>query len=207
VRRLLVGLLAGWLAGCTSLPALPAGDAALYVVARGWHTDIGLRVDATSASLAPWLQDFPGAHFVVFGFGERNFYMAHETDSFTMLAALLPSASAILLTALNAPPPVAFVEHEVVTLHVPAATVARIAGLIRQSLESQSDGAPVPLGNGPYAGSRFYASNETYDAFYTCNTWTARVLRDAGIPVRPDGVVFVSQLMRQVEWLAAAQAR
>ena len=36
-----------------------------------------------------------------------------------MLAALLPSKSAILMTALNAPPTEAFADHDVVVLHLP----------------------------------------------------------------------------------------
>jgi len=99
---------------------------------------------------------------------------------------------------------VAFVEHEVVTLHVPAATVARIAGLIRQSLESQSDGAPVPLGNGPYAGSRYFGASANYAGYYTCNTWIADALRSAQLPV--DGaILFASTVFRQARDVAACQ--
>ncbi len=62
------------------------------------------------------------------------------------------------------------------------------------------------LADGPYLGSAFYASNETYDGFHTCNTWTALLLRQAGFPMNPH-VLFADQVMRQVHAMAARQAR
>ena len=94
-----------------------------------------------------------------------------------MLAALLPSESAILLTALRASPIEAFADQKVVTLQLPRNGVEQIAALIWDGLEKTADGPPVRLGDGPYVGSVFYASSETYSAFHTCNTWTALLFK------------------------------
>ncbi len=196
--------MAALLAGCAAMP-VPDGEATVYVVGRGWHTDIGLRLEEIAGPLRSLEGDFPGARFLVFGFGERVYYMAREAGSADMLAALLPSRSAILMTALRAPPPEAFADQTVVTLRLSRAGVARIAAEIWQDLEKAPDGAAVRLGEGPYAGSRFYAASATYDLFYTCNTWTARILHDSGVPVSPAGVVFASQVMQPVAWIAAMQ--
>jgi len=209
VRAPIVALLAGWLAGCSALPpiAIPEGEATIYVIGRGWHTDIGLPVDAAIGPLASLERDYPGVRFLVFGFGERGYFMGHEAGSGAMLAALLPSQGAILLTALAASPVEAFAAHRVVTLHLPRASVERIAARLWQDLEIAADGSPVRLADGPYVGSVFYAGQATYDAFNTCNTWTARLLRDGGVPVDPRGVLFASQVMEQVAWIASVQAR
>ena len=61
--------------------------------------------------------------------------MAHDAGSGEMLAALLPSDSAILMTALRAPPAEAFVDQTVVTLHLPRSGVERIATRLWQGLE------------------------------------------------------------------------
>ena len=196
------------LGGCASVPrdaSVPDGQARIYVVERGWHTDIGLSVDEVSGPLASLESGFPGIRFMVFGFGERTFYMAHEENSFTMLGALLPSKSAILLTALRAPPDVAFADYEVATLRLPQTSVDRLADAIWRALEKQN-GAALRLADGPYLGSVFYAGSETYDAFYTCNTWTARLLRDAGFPVETH-VLFADQVMHQAQQIAARQRR
>ena len=114
MRALVVAPLAGWLAGCAVMPTdapVPDGEATIYVVGRGWHTDIGLSVDEVTGPLASLERDFPGIRFMVFGFGERAYYMAQNAGSGEMLAALLPSDSAILMTALRAPPAEAFVDQ------------------------------------------------------------------------------------------------
>jgi uncharacterized protein (TIGR02117 family) len=196
------------LSGCASVPhdaAIPDGDGRIFVVERGWHTDIGLPVDEVSGPLASLESGFPGIRFMVFGFGERTYYMAHDESSLTTLGALFPSRSAVLLTALRAPPDVAFADYHVAALRLPRSGVDRIADAIWQSLE-QRDGAAVRLADGPYVGSVFYAGSETYDAFRTCNTWTASLLRDAGFPVNTK-VLFADQVMRQAEQIAARQAR
>lgn len=122
-----------------------------------------------------------------------------------MLAALLPSESAILMTALNASPIEAFPGHKVIPLRLPPDNLARVAAQLWDDLEKTADGEALRLADGPYVGSAFYASNETYDAFHTCNTWTALLLRDAGFPVDPH-VLFADQVMQQVSVIATRQA-
>jgi uncharacterized protein (TIGR02117 family) len=199
------------LCGCVSAPQpaeMPAvGDAVIYIVGRGWHTDIGLPVDEINGPLAGLESDFPGVRFMVFGFGERKYLMTHDGGSGEMLTALFPSKSAVLMTALRAPPTEAFADEQVVTLRLTQDSVNRVAERIWRVLEKTADGSALRLADGPYPGSVFYASNETYDAFHTCNTWTALLLRDGGLPVNPRGVLFVGQVMQQVAAIGAVQAR
>jgi Protein of unknown function (DUF2459) len=205
------GLIAGPLCGCSLAPQ-PAempmpGNAVIYVIGRGWHTDIGLPVDEVSGPLAGLADDFPGVRFMVFGFGERNYLMTRDSGSGEMLTALFPSKSAILMTALRKPPTEAFADEQVVTLRLTQDSVDSMAELIWRALEKTPDGSPLRLADGPYPGSLFYASNETYDAFHTCNTWTAVLLRDSGLPVSPRGVLFVGQVMQQVTAIETMQTR
>jgi uncharacterized protein (TIGR02117 family) len=208
VRALLIGILAGCLAGCAAVPEpgpVPVGEAMLYVVGRGWHTDLGFPVEELSGPITSLERSFPGVRYLVFGFGERAYYMGRNEGSGEMLGALLPSKSAILVTALTASPTEAFPGHDVVVLQLPPADVARIVAKLWDDLEKSPDRTAVRLADGPYVGSAFYASNETYDAFHTCNTWTALLLRQAGLPVNAH-VLFADQVMRQVHAIAARQA-
>ena len=93
------------LGGCAALPPVPDGEARLYVVGRGWHTDIGLPVDEIHGPLASLEKGFPGVRYMVFGFGERQFYMARHGASSAMLGALFPSDSAVLMTRSPQRPP------------------------------------------------------------------------------------------------------
>ncbi|MDR3533844.1 MAG: DUF2459 domain-containing protein [Rhodopila sp.] len=198
------------LAGCTApdLPATdinPSGDAFVYVIERGWHTDIGLPVDEINGPLATLERTFPGVRFLTFGFGERQFLLDRRTNPGTMLAALLPSRSALLTTALSTTPEAAFGEPHVVVLHVSRAGLERIEAKIWQELEPSVDGEPAILADGPYPGSVFYAARGTYDAFDTCNTWTAATLRAGGLPMPTAGVLFVGQVMGMARWIAGQQ--
>ena len=80
----------------------------VYVIRREWHTDIGLPVEEIAGPLAILEKPFPGVRFLTFGFGERQFLVNHEKSFVAMLGALLPSQSALLMTALAATPEQAF---------------------------------------------------------------------------------------------------
>lgn len=179
------------------LPSVGDGPAVatVYVIDRGWHTDIGLAADDVRAPLGAVKQPFPGVRYLIFGFGERAFYASRHTDLLTMLAALLPSRAAILVTALSANPADAFGRDHVVALPLTAAGLVRLNAFLWAYLGKGPRGQPELLAPGPYPGSLFYAAAGTYDAAFTCNTWTAEGLHVAGLPISAAGVVFASQLM------------
>jgi hypothetical protein len=197
------------LCSCTApLPPLPLpapdDDAIVYVIERGWHSDIGLPVTEITEPLAGLEQRFPGVRTLTFGFGERQFLLSRQATVVGMLSALLPSRSALLMTALAADPAAAFGAEHVVVLHVSRESAARIEAAVWRELDKSPDGTSVLLADGPYPGSVFYAARDTYDGLYTCNTWTADTLRAGGLPV-PAGVLFVGQVMDAVRSISARQ--
>lgn len=128
--------------------------------------------------------------------------MGRHTGLIEMLSALLPSNSALLVTALRVPPEAAFPD-KTVELGVSRAGLTRLVGFIREDVETDSGGNPILLGPGPYPGSVFWAGRRTYDAFFTCNSWTAAGLRAAGLPFRGNAL-FADQVMDQARRLAGA---
>jgi uncharacterized protein (TIGR02117 family) len=181
-------------------------DAVIYVVHRHWHTDIGLPVKEIEGPLATVEGFFPGVRFLIFGFGERQFLVNQNRDIGAMINALLPSQSALLMTALSATPDQAFGQENVVVLRVPRAGLDRIVAAIWQEFELAPAGGPILLADGPYPGSVFYAARDTYDGLYTCNSWTADILRSGGLPMPVAGVLFAGQVMGMVRWIGAHQA-
>jgi uncharacterized protein (TIGR02117 family) len=207
-RRLLTALcLTLFTTACsTPQPIEPStGDAIVYVVGRGWHTDIGLPSEEITGSLTALKNAYPSATVLVLGFGERQFLVNRQKSVGAMLNALLPSQSALLLTALRASPQAAFGDQNVVTLHVSHEALRRIETRIWQEFELSSVAKPTRLAEGPYPGSTFYAAAGTYDAFFTCNTWTAETLRAGGLPMPAGGVLFSGQVMGSARWIAAHQ--
>ena len=195
------------LAACSAGPLPPrSDDAIVYVIHRGWHTDIGLPVEEITFPLKTLETPFHGVRFLTFGFGERQFLIDRKPGVGAMLLALLPSRSAVLLTALRAPPEQAFGSFNVVTLHVTRADLSRMQAALWREFETDAASQPVMLAQGPYPGSVYYAAADTYDAFNTCNTWTARTLQAAGFPM-PAGVLFAAQVMSRSRRIAAEQRR
>jgi uncharacterized protein (TIGR02117 family) len=200
------------LAGCAApVPPAPPAEATagpktetIYLVERGWHTDIGLPATQLGDALAELRTTFPGVHTVVIGFGQRAYLLHREHDLADMLAALAPGPGALLVTALRDTPQTAFPADDVVVLRVSARGLARLTNFITDSFDRPPAGALHAIADGPYPGSLFYASTRTYSAGYTCNTWTAEALQTAGLPVHVAGVVFADDVADQARRIAAA---
>jgi Protein of unknown function (DUF2459) len=205
--RLSYLLLTAVVAACSAPdPVPPANDAVVYVIRREWHTDIGLPVEEIAGPLAILEKPFPGVRFLTFGFGERQFLVNHEKSVVAMLGALLPSQSALLMTALAATPEQAFGSRSVVELWVSRAGLHQIEAALWHELELSAAGEPRLLANGPYEGSVYYAARDTYYGLYTCNTWTADMLRAGGLPIPAAGVLFAGQVMGAANWIGAHQS-
>jgi len=200
------------LGGCATPPRLAEPSASglaesnaitIAVIDRGRHTDIALPAEALPGPLASLRQAFPGVRHLVFGFGDRAYFMAHETPFPASLAALFPGLGVILVTALRVSPAEAFGAENVVALRLTPPQLQAMSRFIQHSLVEQPDGSLQRLETGPYPGSVFYASEQTYDAFHNCNRWTAAALRSGGLAVDPDGVIFAAQVLRQARRIAA----
>ena len=125
------------------------------MIRREWHTDIGLPVEEIASPLAILEKPFPGVRFLAFGFGERQFLVNHEKGLGAMLGALLPSQSALLMTALAASPN-SLLPAGVVALRVSVPALSDPGGLVANLTFSRR--RPILLANGPYEGSVYYAA-------------------------------------------------
>ena len=64
--------------------------------------------------------------------------------------------------------------------------------------ERDADGRAIRLQPGLYGASWFYAGRSPYSLSNTCNTWIARALETAGLPVTASGVMTAGDVMRQL---------
>jgi uncharacterized protein (TIGR02117 family) len=207
----LAGSVLQMLAGCqpTQLPAAYQEplrrDVTAYLIASGWHTEIALPVRAISGPLETLTRDFPGSSYLLFGWGERDYYMARQPTGADALRALFPGPAVLLVTPLNHPPQNLRAGDHVFALVLSTAGFNRLANHVWAALDKSADGMPRRLASGPDPGSVFYAAIGTYSTAYTCNTWTAEGLHVSGIPVTAAGVVFSGQLIEQVQALSDAR--
>lgn len=175
----------------------------IYVIDRGWHTDIGFAAADLHGRLAAVAGDFPGARFLIFGFGDRHYVLAKDKNFGEMLAALWPGAGLILATGLVADPERAFGAERVARIRVTPAQADAAEDFVWRSLAVDAAGLAQPYAPGPYSGSLFYTSTTTYSGWHTCNTWTAEGLRAAGLPVVTTGVLLSAQVWDEAEELTS----
>jgi hypothetical protein len=188
------------LSGCaTSSATTPPEDPAttIDVVERDWHTDVCIRTEDADARLMRLAVGYDGSHYLCFGFGDRHYLLSHERGPMTLLSALLPGAGAILLTILRDTPAAAFGADNVVRLGVGVQGIGRLRDFLAEAVQTDSNGTPVGLGDGPYPGGLYFGATARYAGFYTCNTWTADAVRTAGIPIHGP-VLFADGVMRQI---------
>ncbi|HEX2791138.1 MAG TPA: DUF2459 domain-containing protein [Steroidobacteraceae bacterium] len=193
------------LAACSTAPprlaprhsAQPqAGSTVIYVVRRKWHVDIGFAAADLQPPLASLRIDFPGAQYLLFGFGDRHYLLAKDHGSGGMLAALWPGPGLMLVTALGTTLQAAFGDDNVIEIPITPGEAADAQAFVWRSLEA-NDGAVSPLLAGPYDGSLYYSSSQNYSAVHTCNTWAAQTLHAANLPVHSFGVELSGQLWGQ----------
>jgi uncharacterized protein (TIGR02117 family) len=192
------------LADCGKMPPVApyTGSASrtglIYIIAGGWHTEIGLPLGAITGPLATLKPEFPNARFLVFGWGARDYYMARNPGIGDILRAMAPGPAVMLVIPLQMPPEAFYGASNALAIHASPEDIQRLAQFLWDYLAVDKEGPSRPIGSGPYPQSVFYASVGTYNLGHTCNTWTAEALRVAGLPVSAAGVVFASQVLDQL---------
>jgi len=102
----IVSILSGF-AGCTAtIPRQPHTETAppteaIYVIAGGWHTELGLPVTAITGSLAALKPGFGGARYLVFGWGAHDYYMSQNPSIGDLLRAAASGPAVILVIPLE----------------------------------------------------------------------------------------------------------
>jgi uncharacterized protein (TIGR02117 family) len=170
----------------------------IYVISGGWHTELGLPLEALSGPLAALNQDFPSARYLVFGWGAHDYYMAQNPGIGDLLRAATSGPAVMLVIPLEILPEMFFGAYNVFVLPAPPEGIQRLSQFLWHFLVKDEKGAPNRIGVGPYPQSVFSASAGTYNLGHTCDTWTAEALRVAGLPVSATGVVFAGQVLDQL---------
>ena len=177
-------------------PEQGAPSKAVYLVRHGLHVGIVLKRADVPAGVWPQRAEFPEADYLEVGWGDRDYYQSPDPGLGTLLkAGLLPTASVLHIVGFNGPVPRYFPRSEIVRLDLSLTGFARLGAYIEGSYAKDARGAVQVLGPGLYGDSRFYLSAETYHAFNTCNVWSARGLRAAGLPFSPPFMLTVDSIM------------
>ncbi len=164
----------------------------IAVIDNGVHTDIVLPLQNPQKNwwdlLSP--DDFPtdvtGYRHVAFGWGNRQFYLETPTWADVRVSTVARASIGLGGSVLRAdllydlPPP----SPRVRRFRIRPDQYARLSQAIRDTMQLTEEGRPIPIPGAHYIDSdAFYEATGRYHLFNTCNVWTGRVLKDAGIRV------------------------
>ena len=200
-RQILLGFVLGSVVACATV----AHAAEFYVCSHGWHTGVVVPRVAVVAS-GTWPpgvaeRDFAGCAYLELGWGDRQFYMAKKPGvAMAVGAALVPGPSVLHIVGYPGPPTNEHVWNELVTVPCTDAELRSLCRTLGESFERDAGGRAPLLGPGLYGfKSHFYAAKGHYWIGNTCNSWTLRVERAGGLPVRvgPSGTLRASAVIAQ----------
>lgn len=157
-----------------------------FVVSHGWHT--GLVVPASDLNtLVPELASRFGAPaFYEIGWGDKGFYQAQDvTTGLALRAMFWSSGSVVNVVSVPRSPEISFPESQTLTVCLTPTQIGHLEQFIVSSLAHDPAGRVVDLGEGIYGDSQFYDGVGRYSALNTCNKWTAKGLKSAGMAISP----------------------
>lgn len=158
----------------------------ISIVSYRWHTGFIIPADIIQQALPQLKTRFSNVPFLEFGWGDKGFYQAKKvTFGLTLQAALVPTESVVRVGAITKKAKVFFPNNEVRTLCLDDEHYTALVNFIKNSFLTKNDGKIVSLTKGLTGNSQFYKGEGSYHLMNTCNTWTARGLKDAGLEISP----------------------
>src|SRR5262249_46053847 len=131
---------------------------------------------------------FPDARFLEIGWGDEGFYTAPD-GAITMglaVEAMFSSRGSVLhVVGLPAAPTIVFLHAEIERLVVSDAGFRAMLASRGESFRRDRDGYGIVLRRGIYGDSQFFMALGRYWALFTCNSWTATMLRETGCAIAP----------------------
>jgi len=203
--RILLIIYAFMLTGCSALmgwenlPLSKKDEVTVFVVNHGWHTGIVIKGSELSGGLSFLEEHFGKSEYYELGWGDKGFYEAKEiTSLITMNAILWPTESVLHVVSLPVSPLKYFAQSEIITMNVSKDGLSKLEEAVSDSFK-RDNGRVIQTGQGIYGKSLFYKGKGSYYFANTCNTWTAKVLNTAGVPIDSLFTFTARSVMRQSE--------
>lgn len=182
------------LSGCSSKPLvvdhfpdhLSTGSNEIYVVSHGWHTGLVIPSKKIYKSIKSLEERFGDSPNIEFGWGDKGFYQAKEiTTGLTIQAIFWPTESVIHAVAVPEDVMGYFKNSEVAKVFLSDGELESLTQFISGSFYKDESRQVISLKNGIYGNSQFYKGVGDYYLMNTCNKWTAKGLKSAGMDISP----------------------
>ena len=192
MRNTLFSLLLLLVSACSSLPdvvtpqpeANPLRNISVYVATQGWHTGFILPAAELKADMPFLAQRFGSVRYLEFGWGDKAYYQAAENTVWLAIQALFwPTETVMHVVAVPDHPKIYFPSSEVINIKLSANEFVALRSYIRNSFYYDVQGQVSVLKHGLYGDSQFYQAQGEFYMTNTCNKWTAKGLKSAGMDI------------------------
>lgn len=172
------------------------------IVHDRWHAAIVVEKADVPMSVIPEVRDFPGAEYLEFSWGDRDYFPASDPGVGAALKAAFWSSGSILhVIGFHGAAGTSYPGAEIKEVKLTEERFDRLLGFISRTFLRPKPSAPADPQPGLYATSRFYAATGEFNVFRNCNTWVAEALSAAGLPVDPGHVITAGSLGDQLRAL------
>lgn len=166
-------------------------DISIYVMSNGVHTDIVLPVEH---EVINWFSIFPfentqgqnsDQHYVGIGWGDKGFYLNTPEWKDLKLSTALVAALGMGETALHVTYYDDVQENDMCyKVMIDKKQYNIIRDYILESLDKDLSGHPKYIETTAQYGlnDAFYEARGAYNLFFSCNTWTNKMLKKANLP-------------------------
>lgn len=177
---------------CSTLPDVvtpqtevqPEKNIRVYVATQGWHTGFIVPATELKSDMLFLAQRFGAVPYLEFGWGDKAYYQARENSLWLAIPALFwPTDTVMHVVAVPMHPAVYFPESEVIEIKLSATEFQSLLTYIRQSFYYDEQGQVIVLKKGLYGDSQFYQGQGEFYMINTCNKWTAKGLKSAGMDI------------------------
>jgi uncharacterized protein (TIGR02117 family) len=168
----------------------------ISVVRHRWHTGIVLPAEEVTPSLGFLRERFSGARYLEIGWGDGEFYRKPDSTWLIMRALFWPTDTVLHVVGLERPPE-EYPHGGLLRLSLARNDLRRLQESLAADF-SRDNGGVVVVEPGLYGDSTFFEARGTFWFAYTCNTWTAERLADAGVPLRAFMTLTADSVMDQL---------
>ncbi len=202
-----------WLSGACFVPLEPRGTrngvaitADVFVVHDNWHSAILVRIADLTPETLPEIKDFPGAEYLEFSFGDREYFPHPDPGlGLALKAAFWSSGSILHVVGMGGNPAVSYPNAQVIRIGLAAGPFRQLVGFVSGTFFRKRPDAPGEALPGLSANARFYLAQGKFGILRTCNTWVAEALDAADLPIRPALIITAASLGKHVRPLGSAQ--
>ena len=197
-----------------SLRAPSPESVTVHVLNNGFHTDLAVPravLEAGGGPLAEASRSIGRGDWVLIGWGDAKFFVdvspMEDRIPDGLRAFFAPgNASVVMLDPETGDPSRRFPPERRRTLRLSPEAFAGLRGRVEGSL-SLVQGRPRLSTARDGDGAHFFASREPFWIGYLCNSWTARVLNAAGLPIRPLRAVTAGEVVATLDRAQVDTAR